>query len=294
MRSYKIIVEYQCHDVSSVTEFYSREGKSNLSDAQKNSVFEHLILAAHQLSALETLCSVTRQADIARISSVAWYYGVYAAITAMVAAQEGKIQEDHTQTANSWDRQIVQQSKILWPFDMRISSLVKKDADREIDRIRVGPKTSLIYAPKTVNDAKDCIAGYLSGTRAWWAWRIEERIKASKEFQEAGFTDFRRAGARTMRDTRLQKQAISFAHQAIRYRGKANYREALFLAHGRSVEAQIQGFVYDMAIVLKALIMMSGIFALTRIGKEGRSMFLEDLIRNKAFTTDPCLLWGTP
>jgi hypothetical protein len=41
-------------------------------------------------------------------------------------------------------------------------------------------------------------------------------------------------------------------YQAIRFRGKANYREALYLAHGKSVEVTIVGFTAGMVSVLRA------------------------------------------
>ena len=58
-----------------------------------------------------------------------WYYGVYAAASAMVAAQDGSFQDEHTGTAGAWDRQIAAHGLIMPPFDTRISTLIKKDAD---------------------------------------------------------------------------------------------------------------------------------------------------------------------
>jgi hypothetical protein len=291
MRANAMLIDHQGFDLKVLSDFYRGEHKSVLDDRVINSILEHLILSAHQLSALEKLSFVKPQADVARVASVAWYYGIYAAATAMVAAQERKVQDNHTQTANSWDRQLVQTGKILKPFDISVSTLLKKEAELEIDAYRRGPKTNLVAPPETLDQAHDYVAGYLSGTRKWTQWKIEEEIKKSTPFKKAGFKDFRTIGARAMRDERLKKQSISFVHQAIRFRGKANYREALYLAHGRHVDATIEGFIPDQAAVLRAFSMMAGVFCLRRVGREIETAFLDDLEKNRAFSLDPVLLW---
>ena len=83
-----------------------------MTSQQENSVLEQLLLAIHQLAALRALEDVRVQADIARVASVGWYYGIYAAATAMIAAQEGSIHDSHAKTANVWDRQFVQRKLI--------------------------------------------------------------------------------------------------------------------------------------------------------------------------------------
>jgi len=47
-------------------------------------------------------------------------------------------------------------------------------------------------------------------------------------------------------------------HQAIRFRGKANYREALYLAHGPHVENLVSDFISDVYDVLEAFLIMAG------------------------------------
>ena len=53
---------------------------------------------------------------------------------------------------------------------------------------------------------------------------------------------------------------MGFVHQASRYRGKANYREALFLQYGKSTATILDGFVADQVIVLRAFLAMAGAF----------------------------------
>lgn len=142
-----------------------------------------------------------------------------------------------------------------------------------------------------IDEAHRCLCGYLSGTRDWWAGRLEEEIKASKDFQIQGFSNFRKKAAQQIRDKRLGKHSLSFLHQAIRFRGKANYREALYLAHGVSVESTISDFIEDMADVLEAFLAMAGAFAFQKIGSELSSDFLEDLDKFRSFSLDPRSVW---
>lgn len=293
MRAYAILIRDENLDFRKSSVFYNKSvTKQQMISRQENSIFEHLLLAIHQLSALRSIAAVEPQADVARIASVAWYYGIYANVTAMVAAQEGCVVENHTKTANSWDRQFCEQGKILHPFDLRVSTLVKKDAEIEIDAIRRSPKANLVHEPVTVSDAHQAICGYLSGTRTWWAWRLEEEVKKSREFRELGVNDFRKKPARQLRDARLEKQSISFSHQAIRFRGKANYREALYLAHGLSVKSTIEGFITDMGDLLEAFTAMAGAFCFARLGVSLRDGFIDDMNRNRSFSLDPQDIWS--
>ena len=168
---------------------------------------------------------------------------------------------------------------------------MKKDAEYELDHIRLGTKSNLLPKPLTAEDAHRSLCGYLSGTRGWWAWRIEEEVKSSKGFKELGVENFRTMAARALRDDRLGRQSISFLHQAIRFRGKANYREALYLAHGAQVETVISGFVSDMADILESFLAMAGAFAFKCIGSGLRDAFLEDLHSHRSFSLDHRKIW---
>ena len=292
MRAIAILVKDKDVNYASASQFFNQVSKSKMPPRQENSVFEHLLLAMHQLAALRALQNVTVQADIVRVASVAWYYGIYAAATAMIAAQDGTVQDNHGKTANAWDRQLVQRKLILHPFDLRVSTLVEKDAQAEIDRIRRSPKANLVVTPETAEDAHRTLCGYLSGTTEWRARTIKETLKESSEFKKLGVTEFRTKVARTLRDDRLSKQAASFLHQAIRFRGKANYREALYLAHGSHVGPTISGFVLDMADVLEAFLAMAGAFAFKHLGADLKRAFSKDLDEHRSFSLDHRTVWS--
>jgi hypothetical protein len=74
-------------------------------------------------------------------------------------------------------------------------------------------------------------------------------------------------------------------------RGKANYREALFLAYGSGTETLLSGYVEDMHAVLKAFLAMAGAFARRKLGKDLWSEFVADVDAKKAFTTRAGEIW---
>jgi hypothetical protein len=291
MRALALLVKSEVVNYKKAWKFYSSINKCNCSDQQENSILEHLLLALHQLSALQSMANIKNQADIARVASIGWYYGIYASASAMVAAQDGSVQDNHTKTAKTWDRQLVQHNRVLHPFDLRISTLVKADAKKEIDAIRRGPAVNLVNAPKNKDEAYQAICGYLSGNANWWREKSEDDLRQEKEFKLLGVSSFRTKKARTLRDQRLNGQCISFLHQAIRFRGKANYREALYLAHGPFVKNTIASFVSDMAIVLEAFLAMAGAFAFKRIGSNLKEDFIRDIEKNRSFAADPRKVW---
>ncbi len=292
MRALALLVESESLDYTKAWDFYSAVSKRLCTPQEENSIMEHLLLSLHQLAALESMTTVPRQADIVRVASVAWYYGVYAAATAMVAAQEGAVHDTHAKTAKTWDRQLVQQGLTLHPFDLRVSTLIEATAKEEIDAIRRRPAKNLIHEPTSVDEAHQAICGYLSGNVSWWAWRVKEDLKRSPEFKALNVSNFRTTKARSLRDERLGRQCISFLHQAIRFRGKANYREALYLAHGTSVESVVSGFPSDMAFVLRGFLAMAGAFVFRRLGSDLSVAFIEDVAKHRSFVLDPSSVWG--
>ena len=84
---------------------------------------------------------------------------------------------------------------------------------------------------------------------------------------------------------------IAFLHQASRYRGKANYRDAIYLAYGTSVPTMLTGFVDDMIVVLKAFAAMAGGYCSLRVGKVAWSDFVNDLDGKKAISVSPKDIW---
>ena len=130
---------------------------------------------------------------------------------------------------------------------LRVTTLLKKNADAELADLLTVPRFQLAgTAPQTPDDAIGACIAYLSGSTDWWRWRTEEDVRGSRDFRALGVSDFRSKAAREIRDNRLSGRSIGFLHEAFRYRGKANYREALYLGYGPSIEFTLSTYVDDL------------------------------------------------
>lgn len=292
MRALRLVIEHDGLTYASAKGFYSGVQQIKLNEHQQNTVLEKLLLGLHQLAALQSMTAADRQADIARMAVIAWYYGVYAAASAMVTAQEGTAHETHAQIAKAWQNQFARRQLAMYPFDLQVTTLVKSAARAEVDALlRGAARANLMARPNSLGEAHQALCGYLSGSATWYRERAELKLKREKAYKDLGVSDFRTRGARALRDDRLAGATVCFVHQAFRFRGKANYREALFLAHGRGVENTISEFVRDMAIVLHAILAMAGAFAFQKLGLSLAKNFLEDLDMHRAFSIDPRVVW---
>ena len=293
MRALALLVDGQGIDAIVASKFYSKVSPRNMEEKEANTIIEQLLFSLHQCSALHALRTIPRKADVARVGNVAWYYGVYAAASAMVTAKAGSLQNSHTKTANTWDIQIADRGLIMPPFDVRISTLVKKDAKRELDQLLTVPRYNLIGSrPSTPDEALGAWHAYLSGSVDWSYNNIKEKVKKSTDFRNLGVLDFRTKAAQQLLNDSLSKHSMGFLHQAFRYRGKANYRDALFLGYGKSTETILTGYIDDLSKVLDAFVTCAGVFCSFRLGATVWDEFMDDVEQNHSFSTSPHMLWG--
>lgn len=292
MRALSILIKENELNFSQAKPFYIKHGKRSMSAHEENTIFEQLFLGLHHLSAIEAMIQTGTTGDLERVGILAWYYGISNAASAMVAAQSGSFKEDHAGTARLWDTEIATRNLAMEPFNWRVSCLIKKTVKSEVAVINAGSNGKLATKPLTVDDARGAAAGYLSGSAKWYAWRATENLRGSPEFKQLGVTNFRTKVAQELRDKRLAKQGIGFIHQASRYRGKANYREALFLAYGKSTGTILEGFLLDQAVVLRAFLAMAGAFACKKIGKSLWDEFVADVDANRAFSINTTCVWS--
>jgi hypothetical protein len=271
--------------------FYAKSQPRNMRDPELNTVFEQLLFVLNQIAALEWLRTAPNKADVARTGIVAWYYGIYSAASAMTAAMDGSFQDNHADTARQWQERFPAEKLAMDPFADCLSNLVAGTVEAELMPARARGKHSLVNAPATPAEAWGCCAEYLSGTAGWEQWNIDERIKGSREFKDLKVSNFRTKAARGLRDAAYARNGIAFLHQASRYRGKANYRDAIFLAYGSSVPTLLTHFVDDMLVVLKAFAAMAGAFCSIRVGRGPWAEFVDDLERKRAVSVSPRDIW---
>lgn len=292
MRSLAILVSELKLDFASARDAFARVQRRPLNERELNSVCEQLLFALHQLASLRAIATVENKADVARIGIMAWYYGVYGAASAMIAAGDGAFPDTHAATAQQWDRQFAATGLALPPFGDRISDLLADTVERELTPMRTRGKHSLTVTPTTLDQAWGCHAEYLAGTAKWEQLNVQERVRDTREFKALGTDSFRTAAARTLRDEAYARRGTAFLHEASRYRGKVNYRDVIYLAYGRSVSRMLDGFIEDLATALGGFGAMAAGYVSRRIGQDVWTAFLLDLEAKRSLSLSPKTEWS--
>lgn len=298
MRALRILVENERLDFSKAEASFAQVKQRQVRNSREhfelmqNTVLMQLFLALHNLSALEQFPTGKRVSDHARVGIIAWYYGIADAACAMTVAQGGSFSKTHRGTADSWDKHMASKDLVMYPFNWRVGSLVKQSYEAEIENYRDGSSGILQETPNSKIKAIGAAAQYLKGCADWYAEIEKEKIKKDKAFKDLEVDDFRTKNARELRDRWLRNRSIGFVHQAYRYRGKANYREALFLAYGSKTNAFMTTFIDDLAIVLRGFLTMAGAFAKRKLGDSIWTEFVSDVDANGAFSIKASCIWS--
>ena len=248
----------------------------------KISVFENILMALHNLSSLESMNSLGDEYKYSCVRSaiVAWYYGVYGACKAMIAAQDGSNPEVHAKTAQLWGDLFSSTNLVPDPFNLYVPTLVKQEYEEVISSMRDGNAYDLARMPTNNEEAFGAVLAYLNGTAKWYREREEQKIKQSREFKVLGVDNFRTNVARNLRDSKLRNRSVNFMHQAFRYRGKANYRDSLYLSYGRDSSDRICGLISDLQNTLSWLLKISLKFSSRRIQESVWNQFEQDFAAN--------------
>lgn len=244
-------------------------------------VFENMHMAYHNLASLEAMNNdILDKYDICRSAIISWYYTIYFAASAMVAASSGSIQETHTATAKVWQADIVEKNLIPYPFSLHLNSLVPSKVEEYLSSYKGNNTYDL--NDKAINDemAHGAIISYLKGTYGYKKWEAEEKIRTTRDFKELGVENFRTKRARELRDKVLDKGQVNFLIQAFRYRGKANYRDSIFLSYGDDNRNTINQFIKDLNTVAAGFIHAASYYCAIRVERGTWELFVDDIRSN--------------
>lgn len=158
--------------------------------------------------------------------------------------------------------------------------------ESEIATYRCGNKHDLSKYSENDEEAWGAVVSYLKGTGDYEKWRIERRVKDSREFKTLGVDNFRTKEARVLRDTQLAKNGVNYLIQAFRYRGKANYRDSIFLSYGSDNSEKIKTFLQDLEKVSRTFQRMAAFYLSRRVEKGTWSDFIADLNANSRLSLE--------
>jgi len=290
MRGLAILTKEDTFTDIKIQDFYKDVKRRNKNNEADLMVFENILMAIHNLHSLKLInTKIDNPYSIARTQIISWYYCIYYASSAMIGAQSGNMQETHAGTAKVWHKDIVEKLTMS-PFNLSLSTLVEKDFKRIIQMMRNGNSFDLNNYPTNEVEAFGALFSYLQGTASYKKWETEENIKGSKEFKELGVNNFRKKVAQELRDKKLEKGIVNFLVQAFRYRGKANYRDSVFLSYGDDRSEELKQFILDLDTVATAFLKMASTYAKARVHKADWDEFVADLESNLRFEFDTSIL----
>lgn len=200
---------------------------------------------------------------------VTWYYALYGAARSMLASVAQTAGDDHRKTMRTFQGSLA--GRLPHPFNMKASWIKNEDFGASLPSVpAVNPyDLTKTFVPSRA-EAQGMLLQYLSGTAAHYTERTKRNL--SKQFP----TGFKSLAARAARDKSIDKQ-IGLMHCAFRFRGKANYRDALYLAYGQRNPPAGARFVKDLRVVAQAISVLAlVVFGRTR-GKQPLANFRTDL-----------------
>lgn len=289
-RALALLVDDDAFSPDGLREFYADIEPRRADEEGDTHTFASAFMAYQNLSGLYTMYDAGQPSDLMRSAIVTWYYGIYHAASAMIAAQDGSVQATHAATANAWYTQIAKRGFIPTPFGFSLSTLVKKACDAELADLRGDNDFTLPRRPGTQEEAHGAYISYLSGTATSTRKTVEDRVRGGKEMRAAGLTDFRKAAAREIRDRYLDGKPVCFVHLAYRSRGKVNYRDALYLGYGDEDQRQMSQVMEDLCISLDSFFRAMCSFCSRRVEPGTWDRFADDLAAHSALSLSPDIL----
>ena len=290
MRALSIVCREEINIIS-IKSFYQKVDKRKQNIKLDIKVFENIMMAIHNLHSLQVINkNIKSPYSIVRTQIITWYYVIYYVSSAMMLAKSGSQSETHSGTAKLWHNDLVKNNLIMIPFNLYLDTLVEKDIKEIISEIRENNKFDLNNYPNNKDESYGCLYSYLSGTAEYKKQQKEEEIKKSKDFKKLNVNDFRTKKVRELRDKQLKKGFVNFLTQAFRYRGKANYRDSVFLSYNRKDIGKLQQFIKDLERVVNSFFGMGVYYCYKRVDNNYWKNFIEDLRNNLLFEFDFNLL----
>lgn len=189
-------------------------------------------------------------------------------------------------TLTSWKKNLA-----VGPFSLSTDTLVRKDVKKQVSNLQDGKRFDLVNVPTIYDEAWGAACSYLSGTSEYLREKEEGKIRHSGDFKALGVNNFRTKKAQEVRDKKLCGGQVNFLLQALRYRGKANYRDSIYLSYGSNLTQDISQLLKDLFVVGRAFFMMASTYVSRRVDSKVWKCFVGDLETNCRISISPGLLF---
>lgn len=206
-------------------------------------------------------------------SIVSWYYSIYFSVQSMLSITGQSVDDNHASIYRAYASNLSDQ--MPHPLNMKATHLKNEQYQPILPKYESANSFSLTKSfPEERNAAKGMLIEYLSGTAKYYSWLTKENI-----LKKSRFENFMSKEAKQERDKKLQKK-VGFMHCAFRYRGKANYRDAIYLTYGKTSPNETKDFLRDLKIVARFLFITALALAYRSPLKDDVMLFLEDIDNN--------------
>lgn len=233
--------------------------------------YTHLFHSLTFVTALDSLCSEVVAPWKFPSATVQWYYAVYNSIGAILRAYNGASPESHSATARTLSTSGLR-SKLPHPLDMSAVPTGTTYAPGLLPQYPQSSTTKLIAKFElNESDARGKLLSYLNGTGEWVIDRVKKDLRTKHRL-----SDFRTKHARSLLSQSLRDE-VNFLTCAYRYRGKANYRDALFLAYGPPHPWLSPQYLDNLSRSSRFVFICALAYAERRFGAKNTSSFLNDL-----------------
>jgi hypothetical protein len=212
---------------------------------------------------------------------ISWYYAIYNAFRSILASYDNREHETHSAMIKSvneihaflphpFNMVATHQTGVM--YSVMLPDYPTVERYNIVRNFRVGR-----------SEAQGMLLSYLSGTARWEVKRVKDRL-----ITDGQVDNFRTKAAREIRNRCLPTR-VNFLNCAFRYRGKANYRDSLFLAYGPEDSTIDSSFMSGLSNIAKFAFLCGLAYAERRMGRRIVHEFLSDVrdnFRGRALATD--------
>lgn len=291
MKALAMKSSYLIEEPTLAKDFYIRNIKSKCSANVGLKAVDDHYKSLHYLAAVKSIASLKGETyDLIRPAIISWYYALYFASKAFLWAKCCEARSNHSTTAKQLQHHVILKGLFIEPFSMNVPTIVEKEFKEHVSKHYRCERFTLINEPRTNDEAQSALVAYLRGTAKYMQEKTTQDVRKDPEFKNLKVDNFRTKKARELRDRWFRNKYVNILVQAFRYRGKANYRDGLYLSYGDDQKEKIFRWTEDMHSVAKAFMIMVTKYLICCVPSKLWNEYCADIKANTRFKLDEKLL----